>query len=299
MSRRISSAAMDSLELLLDTICNTFGAVIFISMLVALLVNRSTSERDPRETTRDAVAESSFVQSEIETARQKLRVLSEQVAQQQLITEKFANKESLNLAGKLKRQTEQSVRLMEEKSDVVQEITTTKAESAQLQQRLDRQQAEYDTQEARNLQLRQKVSEELELSGRTARIPQVRKTTKMAVVYAIDDEHLHCVTRTDQTVDDTDCESSTSLGVVHVSPRAGAGVAVTGKTSSRSLHKKLQGIANSRFFVQLFVSRDSFAAFLPVKESLVKLGLEYEVIITESNEVELYLGASERDSFVQ
>ncbi|MFN9041695.1 MAG: hypothetical protein ACK5YO_35735, partial [Planctomyces sp.] len=36
MSRRRQELP-DSLELLLDTICNTFGAVIFISMLLAIL----------------------------------------------------------------------------------------------------------------------------------------------------------------------------------------------------------------------------------------------------------------------
>ena len=38
MSRR-SAAKQDSLELLLDTICNTFGGVLFIAILVVQKVN--------------------------------------------------------------------------------------------------------------------------------------------------------------------------------------------------------------------------------------------------------------------
>ena len=70
-------------------------------------------------------------------------------------------------------------------------------------------------------------------------------------------------------------------------------------SSCQSLHEKLKGIARSRFFVQLFVSRDSFSAFQSVKESMVKLGLEYEVMITVGNEVDLYFGAKDRQNFVQ
>ena len=40
MSRK-SSASSDSLDLLLDTICNTFGGVLFIAMLVIILLNIS------------------------------------------------------------------------------------------------------------------------------------------------------------------------------------------------------------------------------------------------------------------
>ena len=40
MSRRQRRVA-DSLDLLLDTICNTFGGVLFIAMLVMILANLS------------------------------------------------------------------------------------------------------------------------------------------------------------------------------------------------------------------------------------------------------------------
>ena len=33
-----------SLDLLLDTICNTFGGVLFVSMLVVILLNMSAAE---------------------------------------------------------------------------------------------------------------------------------------------------------------------------------------------------------------------------------------------------------------
>ena len=44
MSRHKADLDESSLELLLDTICNTFGGVLFISILVVIMVNLSTKE---------------------------------------------------------------------------------------------------------------------------------------------------------------------------------------------------------------------------------------------------------------
>ena len=43
--RRPAENPADSLELLLDTICNTFGGVLFIALLVALLTHVPAADR--------------------------------------------------------------------------------------------------------------------------------------------------------------------------------------------------------------------------------------------------------------
>ena len=47
MSRRAEDDG-GSLELLLDTICNTFGGIVFISILVVMLLNFTQEETLPR-----------------------------------------------------------------------------------------------------------------------------------------------------------------------------------------------------------------------------------------------------------
>lgn len=47
--RRRRRASDDSLELLLDTICNTFGGIVFIAMLVAILVRETGAAREATE----------------------------------------------------------------------------------------------------------------------------------------------------------------------------------------------------------------------------------------------------------
>ncbi|MEQ9410973.1 MAG: hypothetical protein RIK87_24895 [Fuerstiella sp.] len=302
MTRRATENSSESLELLLDTICNTFGAVIFISILVAVLVSQSgeTSSQDDGQpdAAAEAAAEAAIVQTEIQAAQERVRVLAGQLRQQKLVTRRFASEESLALAGLIRQRTEERVRLMAQKSEAVKEISAVKAESVSLQQQFEQQEAMLKAAMAENKRLKQQLNKQQQLSGRTARIPRLRKTDKVPVVYALDDSRLHRVTTAAQTVDNADCERNTKLGVEVITPRAGAGVAVE-NSQPAEIESRFAGLSKDNHFVQVFVSRDSFAAFHPVRDALVHQGLEYEVIITENDQVELFMGESQRESFVQ
>ncbi len=299
MGRRATSNSTESLELLLDTICNTFGAVIFISILVAVLVSQSSRSRPVPESKTDPAIDAAIVQSDIQQARERLRVLSGQIRQQELVTKRFASQESMALAGKIKQHTEDRVRLTEEKAEAVKEITDAQAESAALQHQIQLEQAAHDAASAENARLQTELAEQSEMSGRTARIPRVRKTDKASVVYAIDNGRLFRVTTVQQTIDNVDCERTTESGIEVIRPRAGAGVRIASNGPKGQLESRFSGVSSGTQFIQLFVSRDSFSQFLPVKDLLVRLGLEYEVLITDNDNVELFLGNTRRESLVQ
>jgi len=304
MNRRATLDSNDSMELLLDTVCNTFGAVIFISMLVAILVNRSSSAGPSTQAVVDPALESAQVQLEVETARDRVRVLAEQLRQQKLVRERFATDESLALSQQIQQQTESNVQLIGEQSSAIEQLTVTNSDRASLQHELNQQQLAFDAAKADNTTLRRELERAVNTLGRTARIPRVRRTTKDSVVYALDDGHLFRITTADQAIDDADTVRSLEHGTEVIRPRRSRGVAVPVPAKMHSghspeMHSRFKNLSPARHFVQLFVARDSFAAFLPVKDMLVGLGLEYEVIISDGDSVELFLGQKTRDSFVQ
>ena len=79
MSRR-KLVIPDSLELLLDTICNTFGAVIFISILLSLLVRDSGLRKGVASLPEEVAAIVAARNSEIAQARARQSVLEQQLA---------------------------------------------------------------------------------------------------------------------------------------------------------------------------------------------------------------------------
>lgn len=189
---------------------------------------------------------------------------------------------------------------MSEKSTAIQETADRQSQTVTLQQTLEQQQRQLQRVQSEQQQLQKELQQQQELASRTAAIPRLRKTSKDAIVFVIDDGHLYQITTSRLTVNARDTQRSTRSGVEVIQPRSGSGTAI-GETAAAksSVQKKFADVTASQHFVTLYVSRDSFAEFAPVKSQLVELGIEYEVIIGDSDEVELTIGNSQRESLVQ
>ena len=108
---------------------------------------------------------------------------------------------------------------------------------------------------------------------------------------------LHRATTPAGQVDEEDCTQRVQDGTIRIVPRPQAGLQITGPDAD--IDAKFQGIQKERQFVRLFVSQNSFAQFIPVKDVLISLNLEYEVILFERNQAELFLSSQHNKSFVQ
>lgn len=298
MTRRNSGIAADSLELLLDTICNTFGAVIFISMLVAILVQRGPAETPVAEQV-DPETRVKETEQQIEAAKERLRVLTLQQHQQEVVTSRFSSSESIELATELKRNNDAIVILTNQEAEASSDIHQTLGQIVQLEQRHEKAKADYQTTKDELSNFQQQLTEQQQLVGRTARIPRLRKTTKDSVVYALDDGRLFQVTTKDLRIDTTDCERLDVDQKIVIRLRPTAGIPILLKGSNDAAKQKFRGMSTKDFFIQLFVARDSFEQFLPLKDAIVAAGYEYEVRIMDGDDVELILGDDAQDSFVQ
>ena len=299
MTRRRLSDSVDSLELLLDTICNTFGAVIFISLLVALLVRQRVAESEPQPDRLSAAETVARIQTQIQTDHEQLRVLNAQWRQQDRVTKQFATEESIRMAKDLHQQTEARMQLLESRSDATETLSRTQANVAKLQQTIEDRQRNLETVESEHRRLQSELLQLKELSGRIADTSQVRKTTKNSAVFALDDGRLFRVTTPEQTIDSVDCERVDAGPVRGIRLRPDAGALISDGAETAGVRQRLEGVHPRTHFVQLFVARDAFAAFLPLKDKLVERGLEYEVRIMDGDEVELAIGRSDVESFVQ
>lgn len=102
MKRRLQGELdSDSLDLLLDTICNTFGGILLISLLVAVLANMASNSvaiEPPEQVTQAELIE---LQQKLAQEKEKYRLLQATLNQQREIRNDFASKESIRLANDL------------------------------------------------------------------------------------------------------------------------------------------------------------------------------------------------------
>ena len=127
MARRRKSSSLGSLELLLDTICNTFGGIILIALLVVILIS-TTSESSSKE---PATRESQAALIQKENQRKKLTAELEKLVQAD--REAKANMsevspEAIALAKKLKELKDLIARMRIENSKTVGQINQTESD---------------------------------------------------------------------------------------------------------------------------------------------------------------------------
>ena len=306
MSRR-KLVIPDSLELLLDTICNTFGAVIFISILLSLLVRDSGVREGIASLPEEVSAVIAARNQEIAQAKARQGALERQLAQQQDVLDRFASAASKGLANEILTAADNQVQLLEQKTDVVDGMTQAESQALTMEATMKQQALKLQQTQQQHKALLKEMQQATTLSSRTARIPRIRRTEKFGLAYMLHEGRLYRATTPDGEIDEMDCVRTEAGGMTRIAPRADSGMAVPQESVAaqdhaverHKLQAKFQQIDKARQFVRLFVSRNSFAQFIPVKDALIEHGLEYEVILFSDGKAELFLSDQQRESFVQ
>lgn len=306
MSRR-KLVIPDSLELLLDTICNTFGAVIFISILLSLLVRESGVREGVASLPEEVSAVIAARNQEIAQAKARQVALELQLAQQEDVLDRFASAESKGLANEILAAADNQVQLLEQKTDVVDGMTQAESQALTMEATMKQQARKLQQTQQQHKALLQEMQQATTLSSRTARIPRIRRTEKFGLAYMLHEGRLYRATTPNGEIDETDCVRTEAGGMTRIAPRANSGMAVPEESIAaqghaverHKLQAKFERIDKARQFVRLFVSRNSFAQFIAVKDALIEQGLEYEVILFSDGKAELFLSDQQQESFVQ
>jgi len=285
-----------SLELLLDTITNTFGSVLFITMLVAVLLRVSGStqaDRAPVSKTEQARAEARVAELSLEVNR-LIATLDSMPAADPLLA---------SLESDIAAAAEEAARLMAEDTAIAVEIIRAQESIAALEQRVAQAQRDLETTsvfaeeqakrrheaeaDAANLA---KAAVELDrpvdptLIVQTAQLPELAATKKDQIgllmqygrVYVMHEhgpagerlgpnpEHFVITTRED--------------GRQSAKARPDAGHIADGATVKEMLRQVLGRYRSEKWVVAVIVHEDSFSQFQTVKAALIQLGYQYEPI---------------------
>lgn len=290
MKRRRESAS--SLELLLDTICNTFGGVLFLAILVCVMLRSA-----PRLKTLAAnpSAESVATQSRLAAISGERDVLQASLRQQARLQERFSDaateeawheRETLNarLASTL-RARDDALRAMAaiEQANAAAELAETKKESAAAAVDAAEAKRELATATTDATEARRALAAEIAARTQVARLPCERSTNKREIGLVVrfgrlyewikrDMQELRVRLNTDEfvVVEERDDEIVTI-------PKPYAGVPITTEQTP-NLRAKLAELDPRSQYVAVVVWSDSFAQFLQLKSLLVERGLEYRLM---------------------
>ncbi|HUY34066.1 MAG TPA: hypothetical protein VMV69_15060 [Pirellulales bacterium] len=295
MARRRGAPA-SSLDLLLDTICNTFGGVLFLAILTVILLQMSGREAENASPEVPRQAELAGLELRREDLAARLKTLRAAADQQDALREQLAPADERELAATLRQLRarrdavdQRRLTLLGEVSQAQLEINTVSMKLAELDRVLSEDREKLAAAEDA---LRREVADR----GADAGLPVLHDTNKDEIPLLLSAGHLHLVYRLNPdgsvVFNQDDCQLTTSNGQREVSAKPGKGMPIEADGASRqALTAKLAAFEKEDYYLAVFVWPDSFAHFRELKAVMVGQGYEYRLVPLPQGE-KVYMGAT-------
>jgi hypothetical protein len=308
---RKSNLNDSSLELLLDTICNTFGGVLFLAMLVSLLLTQTrkraeleTKAVDPvpavsaadlvRLDVRAADAERELAQLEAIVA--DVREIGGQMADPGYREKLDAMQAAVRTAAEL---AARRVRLLRDTADAqaasaraAGQTAATEREQAAAASRLEAAETRLEAATRERERLVQSAIRLRDDTARTAtvsttgRAPRERETNKMEFGVMLKYGRMYLMHKYgggDREVNTEEFVVTPGLLNNTAEPKPDAGLDLKGRSlSAAQLRRYLTSHPAKDWYPCLVVHPDSFEEFLTLKAALVSLGYEYRLMPTNT-----------------
>lgn len=290
MSRRRRASRQDSLELLLDTICNTFGGVLFIAIMVVMLLQQAG--QGPATAAPQPSAE------ELEFDTQQLASLSAEVTRQQQIQASQATLVDSLVPDTLRDLIERRKKLLAERAALQAKVDAQQVANAALAASVARVTAEIErlktdlvTARKHEAQAQAQLAAEQQAKVKDVRLPkQHRADFKQEIGFVLRYGRLYLWHEYDQqqrriglNLRDFVVVSDEGDHLV-TRPKPTAGIPLEDTPACRAaIDKLLSTFHPQRHSVCVVARPDSYGHFEHLRNRVVALGYEYRLMPTDAD----------------
>jgi len=281
MARRKRSEG-SSLDLFLDTICNAFGGIMFISILISILIQMRGNEPDnPGRDKGLSEAEAIQKQTQLSELQSKSEILAQSIAER----ERLLFNEDTAEVSELQAKRDAIRKQLEDMQKVQQSLL---GESAKKDQEFQKTEEELKNFEQRLQDARVAVSERskelddaLDATETSTTLPKVISTLKGNLLFGIRYGKVYLVSDVQggnaNGVNTKHVNAvSTPLGI-RVTLRQDAGWTLATADAKAELQKLMNNHPPAATFFSIAVWPDSFEEFLKWKEILIQEGYDYDL----------------------
>lgn len=275
-------ALSSSLELLLDTICNMFGGILFISLLVVILLNLSGENvaiSPPNDVAQAKLVEKRDGLTRLQKQLDDLEVaisLLEDYSAENLDTDAEALLATMALEESRYQQS------IADRNSRMGAVANSQAEINQIIRGLQEMQDKIDNAETMIALLQTELQEEIE-ARRLTEMPAPVETTNAEVPLFLRSGYLHCGARaapdgslslnSDDIIEEQDGRN------VSYAPKPGAGIQVNpDDTSNQTIEALIRSFDSRKHFFMVVVWPDSFRHFGPVQALMARHSFMFRLI---------------------
>lgn len=293
MARRRSSQP-DSLELLLDTICNMFGGVLFLAILIAVLIR--TTEQTKQESDRPPVevvsaSELHDLERELTELLQERDAKAAAMQKQRELMRQFVDPKAAEILKSIAELESEQNRLETDSAKAARTLAEQREKVESLAAALVSLDKNLTAAELELVSTQKALQDEIDSRTRTASLPNLRASTKQEVGLILRFGRLYSWHTYDRlglrqgvNLEDMAVVSEEDV-VVEVAPMPFAGAPVTNPgDKTAAVWQKLKPFDPHRHYIAVIVYDDSFAEFANLKQMLIERGFEYRLMPTVPGE---------------
>jgi len=276
----------DSLYMLLDTMCNAFGGIILLAVLVVLLTSKekiqNANASDSTETLQRRVA---LAQTNLQQSLQLAASLHTQAnddrwkTQVSLLAERQQLESEIKLIRELAAQNAKELDAnagsdpTERLKKLDAQITEDEIKKLEAQNKIAASTEEKQHVAAQLDAAKKQMAEIAKLSQRELRLPREHDTDRQVVYVIALYGHIYVCHNVDMTRNETDIKWKDQGGVEYADPKKNKGWEPAANASQLRTYFTAQ--AHNSVYVVFIVMEDSFPAFIQAKQLAVESGLPY------------------------
>jgi hypothetical protein len=291
MRHRRSSGPSDSLDLLLDTICNTFGGVLFLSLLIVLMIrpiSQSNAEADASAPSPETLDEMSL---DVESLRAEVGALRTTLKIQQSVLDATDATAVASRAEELKRLQEQQQRAVEESDRMLAETAKAIAEARANEAKL----AAIDGQLQEKRQEVERAREELEQARRSDPAAprqgggELRSTNKRNITLILSYDRVYVWHRYDAYGNRIGLNTDEFVQVerdedgIRTQPKRTVGIPIKAADAAGAMRRRLAAFPANAFYLEVILHSDTFDTFQDFKRIAIDLNYEYMILLKDDS----------------
>ncbi len=281
MKRRRTGQAT-SLDLFLDTICNAFGGIMFMAILLSILVQNRSKEPTPVKSNEVQMTASEAREvlgqlSTLTSAHTRLSELLVELRKNQPLPEDQAIRNLIKQNDQMQKELDETIREQAEVSKQLAQQMETNAEIVQSMEEFRAQlTAERSALEKDTLALDEALSDQMEV----LKLPVVQTSSKQRVYIFVRHNKVYALTTQPGPVSALSDLNEEDLSIRRIGDNAfnAAPKSARGWSSEGSkVLEYLQACSNSFHVFVVFVWPDSHAEFASLKAKMIQAGFRYEL----------------------
>lgn len=294
--RRGQNSSDQSLDLLLDTICNTFGGVLFISLLVVILLNLTSKQVTLTPPEEPARVELVDTHRKYKAQQRKLERLRQAVKELEELRDKIAPEKLKQLVADLVRLRQQREQMLEQKENALDQAANAQNQINDIAKQLQELRDSIAKANQELAVIERKLQAEVDKRSRDLKLPKAHRTAKREVALFLKNGRLCAYARVNANGDlvrsEAECADRRDQKGPYVEPNAAAGTPVDSRgRNTTALERKIKSYDRERFYLAVFVWPDSFDHFPVVRDIMVDNNYEYRLVPFPEGE-HIYVGAA-------